>query len=148
MSVRSSFVPVSFTDTVSPAASKTVTMTVIIFVRTTADLDTMPASSAYSKPETGLHTYSSGSTSTPFPRGPLRGEPGPKKMFGTSLKRNRSRARDKHKPSTLFMNKLSKNHDLHVSISPSYALAFQACRFQERGYMYRCGRIIGHFAVH
>ena len=53
-------------DTVRPAASKTVTMTVILFARPSADLDTIPASSAYSMPQTALRTHASGSELTPF----------------------------------------------------------------------------------
>ena len=47
-------VAVFFSDTVRPAASKTVTMTVIILARPSADLDTFPTSSAYSMPQTAL----------------------------------------------------------------------------------------------
>ena len=64
LSVRSSNVPVFVSGTVRSADLKTVTLTVI-FARSSVDLDTMPASSAYKIPQTDLHTHASGSTSNP-----------------------------------------------------------------------------------
>ena len=50
--VRSKIVSVFLSDTVRPAASKTVTMTVIILASPSADLETIPVSSAYNTPHT------------------------------------------------------------------------------------------------
>ena len=52
-------------ETVRPAAPKTVTMTVIIFARPSADIDPMSASSAYSIPHTAFRTDDSESTFFP-----------------------------------------------------------------------------------
>ena len=52
--VRSNVVSVFVSDTVRPAALKTITLTVIILARPSADLDTIPASSAYNIPHTAL----------------------------------------------------------------------------------------------
>ena len=85
LSVRSSIVSALMSGTVRSDDSKTVTMT-LIFARFYVDLDTMPASSAYSIAQTDLRTHASGSTSNP---------PSPKsssictkslKMLGSSLK--------------------------------------------------------------
>ena len=56
LGVCSNIVSVFFSDTVRPAASKTVTMTVIILASPSADLETIPASSAYNMPHTDLRT--------------------------------------------------------------------------------------------
>ena len=62
--VRSRIVSVFRFDTVTPAASKTVTMTVIILSSPSADLETIPALSAYSMPHAALRTHAIG---TSFP---------------------------------------------------------------------------------
>ena len=62
--VGSNIVFAFLSDTVRPAASKTVTMTVIILASSSAGLETMPASSAYSIPHTALRTQAVG---TSFP---------------------------------------------------------------------------------
>ena len=62
--IRSNIVSVFLSDTVRPAASKTVTMTVIILASPPADLETIPASSAYNMPHTFLRTQAIG---TSFP---------------------------------------------------------------------------------
>ena len=49
--VRSSIISVFFSDTVRPAASKTATMLVIPLARPSTDLDSIPASPAYSMPQ-------------------------------------------------------------------------------------------------
>ena len=59
--VRRNIVSVFFSDTVKPAAPKTVTMTVIIFASTSVNFETIPASSAYSMPHTALRTHADGS---------------------------------------------------------------------------------------
>ena len=53
-SVRSNIVSVFLSDTVRPAASKTVTMTVLILASPSANFETIPASPAYNMPLTAL----------------------------------------------------------------------------------------------
>ena len=85
LSVRSSVVFVFVSGTVRPADSKTVTMTVI-FARSSVDLDTMPASSAYSVPQTDLRTHASGSTSNPPSPNSSSRRTNSLEMSGSSLK--------------------------------------------------------------
>ena len=69
--VRSKIVSVFLSDTVRPAASKTVTMTVIILASSSADLETILASSAHNMPHTVLSTQAIGTsfpTATPSSR--------------------------------------------------------------------------------
>ena len=69
--VRSNIFSVFLSDTVRPAASKTVTMTVIILASPSADRETFPASSAYNMPHTALRTQTIGAsfpTATPSSR--------------------------------------------------------------------------------
>ena len=56
--VRKNVVSVLVSDTVRPVASKTATMTVIIFASPSADLGTIPASTADNNPHTALRTLS------------------------------------------------------------------------------------------
>ena len=85
LSVRSGIVSVFVLGTARSADSKTVTMT-LIFARSSVDLDAMPASSAYSIPETDLRTHASGSTSNlPSPKSSSRCTKS-LKMSGSSLK--------------------------------------------------------------
>ena len=60
--VRSNIFSVFLSDTVRPAASKTVTMTVINLASPSANLETIPASSANNMPHTALRTQAIGAS--------------------------------------------------------------------------------------
>ena len=57
--VRRSIVPIFFSDTVTPAASKSIRMAVITLARPAADFEAIATSSAYNMPYTALRTHAS-----------------------------------------------------------------------------------------
>ena len=84
--VRIRRVSVFFSDTVKANAPNTSTITVIIFASPAGDLDTIPASSAYSIPHTALRTRSSSVSSGPPPL-PSSRNTRFSRMVSSSLKR-------------------------------------------------------------
>ena len=84
--VRIRRVSVFFSDTVKPNAPNTSTITVIILASPAGDLDTIPASSAYSIPHAALRTRSS-SVSSGSPPLPSSRNTRLSRMVSSSLKR-------------------------------------------------------------